>query len=122
VLKTGCRVEALPLSYIERVECALAFYLIIAWRVQWLMRLGRTCPDLDCEIAFASEEWQAAYRVARKTLPVTPPRLNEVIRLIASFGGFLGRKHAGEPGAKSLWIGLQRVMDFAEGIRAARAV
>jgi hypothetical protein len=58
--------------------------------------------------------------VARKPLPATPPRLNDVIRVIASFGGFLGRTRDGEPGAKSLWIGLQRVMDFAAGIHAAR--
>jgi hypothetical protein len=43
-----------------------------------------------------------------------------VIRLIARFGGFLGRKGDGEPGAKTLWIGLQRVTDFAAGIRACR--
>jgi hypothetical protein len=120
VLKTGCRVEALQLARVERLECALAFYLIIAWRVLWLMRLGRTCPDLACEVVFAPEEWQAAYLVARKPLPATPPRLNDVIRVIASFGGFLGRTRDGEPGAKSLWIGLQRVMDFAAGIHAAR--
>jgi hypothetical protein len=36
-----------------------------------------------------------------------------MIRLIASLGGFLGRKSDGEPGAKSLWIKLhpaQRAM------------
>jgi hypothetical protein len=41
-----------------------------------------------------------------------------VIRLIASFGGFLGRKGDGEPGVKT---GLQRVMHFAAGIRAYKA-
>jgi len=44
--------------------------------------------------------------------------LNTVVRLIASFGGFLGRKGDGEPGVKTIWTGLQRVMDFAAGIRA----
>jgi hypothetical protein len=44
-----------------------------------------------------------------------------VVRLIASFGGFLGRKGDGEPGVKTIWIGLQRVMDFAAGIRAYKA-
>jgi hypothetical protein len=44
-----------------------------------------------------------------------------VIRIVASFGGFLGRKGDGEPGTKALWTGLQRVMDFAAGIRAYRS-
>ena len=118
ILKNGCKVEALQLSTIERLELALALFMIIAWRIQMLMRLGRTCPDMDCEVVFEREEWRAAYIVARKPIPEKPPSLNTVIRLIASFGGFLGRKGDGEPGAKTLWIGLQRVMDFAAGIRA----
>lgn len=120
VFKNGCRVEALQLSKLPRIENALALYLIVAWRINHLVRLGRTCPDLDCEVAFDREEWQAAYLVARKPIPDTPPKLNEVIRVVASFGGFLGRKGDGEPGVKSLWQGLQRVMDFAAGIRAAK--
>ena len=35
-------------------------------------------------------------------------------------GGFLARKGDGEPGVKTLWIGLQRVMDFAAGVRFMR--
>jgi IS4 transposase len=44
VLKNGCKVEALQLSSIERLELALALFMIIAWRVQMLMRLGRAGP------------------------------------------------------------------------------
>ncbi len=120
ILKNGCKVEALQLSAISRIELALALFMIIAWRIGYLMLLGRECPELDCEVVFDREEWQAAWLVARKPLPPEPPKLNEAIRLIASFGGFLGRKGDGEPGAKSLWQGLQRVMDFAMGIRAVR--
>jgi len=120
ILKNGCKVEALQLSAMPRLELALAFYLITAWRIGYLMRLGRSCPEMDCETVFAREEWQAAWIVARKPLPEKPPTLNEVIRVIAGFGGFLGRQSDGEPGAKTLWIGLQRVMDFAMGIHAMR--
>jgi hypothetical protein len=41
IFKTGCRVEALQLSTVERLEPALALYLIIAWRIQYLTALGR---------------------------------------------------------------------------------
>jgi hypothetical protein len=44
-----------------------------------------------------------------------------MVRLIASFGGFLGRKGDGEPGVKTIWTGLQRGMDFAAGIPACKA-
>jgi len=43
-----------------------------------------------------------------------------VIRQIAMLGGFLARKGDGEPGVKTLWIGLQRVTDFAAGVNFMR--
>lgn len=120
VLKNGCRVEALQLSTMERLERALALFMVVAWRIARLMRLGRTCPDLDAALLFERHEWQAAYILNRKKVPKTPPRLNDVVRLVAMLGGFLARKGDGEPGVKTLWLGLQRVVDFAAGIRFAR--
>jgi hypothetical protein len=120
VLKEGCRIEALQLSTMERIERALALFLVVAWRIARLMRLGRTLPDLDASLLLEPEEWQAAYILANKPLPQQPPPLNEVLRLIARLGGFLGRKSDGEPGLKTIWLGLQRVMDFAAGIKFAR--
>ena len=84
------------------------------------MRLGRTCPELDAQLLFEPDEWRAAFILNRKTPPDTPPRLNEVVRLVAMLGGFLARKGDGEPGVKTIWQGLQRVMDFATGLRFAR--
>lgn len=37
------------------------------------------------------------------------PKLNEVLRLIARLGGLLGRKGDGEPGVKTIWLGLNEV-------------
>lgn len=122
VLKNGCRVEALQLSTMDRLELALALYMVVAWRIDRLMRLGRTCPDLDAELVFDRDEWQAAFILNKKKLPQTPPRLNEVLRLVAMLGGFLARKGDGEPGVQTIWLGLQRVMDFAAGISYAREI
>lgn len=33
--------------------------------------------------------------------------------MVASLGGFLGRKGDGEPGTQTLWLGLQRLDDLA---------
>jgi hypothetical protein len=55
-------------------------------------------------------------------VPKHAPKLNQVIRPIATLGGFLGRKSDGEPGVKTLWLGLQRVADFGIGLRYAREV
>src|SRR5512143_2124617 len=57
ILKSGCRVEALQLGALERLERALVIYLIIAWRILQVVTWGRNCPDLPCEVVFDSEEW-----------------------------------------------------------------
>ncbi|MGF6641364.1 hypothetical protein OKW39_008581 [Paraburkholderia sp. MM6662-R1] len=120
VLKNACRVEALQLSQMERVEKALALYMVVSWRIARLMRLGRTCPELDASLFLAADEIHGAHVLSKKPRPKKPPTLNQMIRMIASLGGFLGRKSDGEPGAKTLWIGMQRVMDAVITIQILR--
>ncbi len=117
VLKCGCKVEALQLGSKEKLERALVMYMVVAWRVANLMRLGRTCPDMDACQVFEPGEWQAAYILNDKKPPKKPPRLNEVIRLIGRLGGHLGRKSDGEPGAKTMWQGMQRLAEFVAGLK-----
>lgn len=121
IVKNACRIEALQLQTVERLERAIAVYLVVAWRIGHLMRLGRSCPDLPAELYFSEDEWKGAHVLLKKKVPESPPTLNQVIRLIATLGGFLGRKGDGEPGVKTLWLGLQRVADFAAGLQHARA-
>jgi hypothetical protein len=120
VIKNGCKVEALQLASVERIERALALFMVVAWRVTYLMRMGRTCPDLDASLFFDPDEIRGAHLLTKKKMPTTPPTLNEVVRLIAQVGGFLGRKSDGEPGAKTLWRGLEQVHAAAETLRALR--
>lgn len=120
VLKTGCRVEALQLASLPKIERSLALFMVVSWRINRLMRLGRTCPDLPASLMFDADEIKAAYVLTKKALPEEPPRLNEVVRRVAMLGGFLARKHDGEPGVKTIWLGLQRVVDFAAGVQFMR--
>jgi hypothetical protein len=120
VLKNGCEVESLQLSSIDRIERALALFMVVAWRVTYLMRLGRTCPDLDAALFFDADEIRGAYLLSKKPKPTTPPRLNEVLRLIAQLGGFLARKSDGEPGVKTIWQGMQQVASAAMTLEALR--
>lgn len=54
-------------------------------------------------------------------LRLGPPPLNTVVRLIAQLGGFLGRKGDGDPGVKTLWLGMRDVAVFVQGLRFAKA-
>jgi hypothetical protein len=114
VLKSGCRIEALQLETVERFQVCLALYLIVAWRVLYVTKLGRDCPELSCEAVFTVAEWKSVYAITQRTaVPKTPPTLGELIPLIASLGGYLGRTKDGPPGPQTMWIGLQRLRDLA---------
>ncbi|WP_348757200.1 IS4 family transposase [Candidatus Methylocalor cossyra] len=98
-------------------------YLVIAWRMLYLMTLGRDCPHLPCEVAFTAEEGRAAWRMTtRLPPPQAPPTLGEMMRLVAGFGDFLGRKGDGHPGPKALWEGLLKLMASVEALQTVHEV
>lgn len=115
-LKSGCQIEERQLRHADRIEACLAIDMVVAWRVYHLVKLGREVPDVPCTVFFEEAEWKAitAYITKNPIPPAEPPRLREVTRMVATLGGFLGRKSDGEPGTKSLWLGLQRLDDIKE--------
>jgi hypothetical protein len=127
VLKTGCQIERLQLANAERLRPAFALYMIVTWRILYLTMLGRSDPDLPCDIVLDESEWKSVWVVTqKKALPKKPPGLQLLVRLIATLGGFKGRKSDGEPGPKVMWEGLGRVHDLSLawdtfGPNAARA-
>jgi hypothetical protein len=121
VLKNGCRVEALQLDSQAKLELALALYLVVSWRIAHVVRLGRIHPHLPADLFFAELEWTGAYVLNKKKPPKQPPPVRDVVRLIAQLGGFLARKGDGEPGVKSLWLGMTRLRDFVLTVEHMRA-
>lgn len=114
-LKSGCRVEQRRFEHIDRLLPCLAIYLVIAWRTLFACRLARSCPDIDCEAVFEPSEWQSVWMaVHRQPPPQTPPRLEDMVRLIAQLGGYVNRPNRrNPPGPQTLWLGLQRMRDLA---------
>jgi hypothetical protein len=114
VLKSGCKVERLQLESEERLKPCLLLYMIVAWRVLFVTMMGRECPELPCTALFAEEEWKSVWAIVkRQPTPTTPPLLAEFIKMVAGLGGHIGRKGDGPPGPQTMWIGLQRTVDFA---------
>jgi hypothetical protein len=113
-LKSGCNIEERQLADADTIEACLAIDMVVAWRVYHLTKLGREVPDVPCTVFFEEAEWMAltAFITKNPEPPTTPPTLCEAIRMVASLGGFLGRKGDGQPGTKSLWLGLQRLDDI----------
>jgi hypothetical protein len=115
-LKTGCQIEERRLGAADRIETCLAIDMVVAWRIVHLTKLGRDTPDVPCTIYFEEAEWKAliAYITRNPVAPEQPPTLREATRMVASLGGFLGRKSDGEPGVQSLWLGLEHLDDITE--------
>ena len=114
-LKSGCKIEERQLASAERIEACLAVDMVVAWRVFHLVRLGRETPDVPCTVFFEEHEWKAlCTHISQKPVPPDqPPNLKKFIRMVATLGGFLGRKGDGEPGTKHIWLGLQHLDDLA---------
>lgn len=113
-LKSGCKIEERQLRHADRIEACLAIDMVVAWRIFHLTKLGREVPDVPCTIFFEEAEWKAlaTYKTQNPIPPEQPPSLREAIHMVAGLGGFLGRKSDGEPGTKSMWLGLQRLEDL----------
>jgi hypothetical protein len=88
--------------------------MVVAWRIYHLTKLGREMLNTSCTVFFEDAEWKApvVYKTQNPIPPDKPPTLREAIHMAASLGGFLCRKCDGEPGTKTLWLGLQRLDDI----------
>ena len=112
VLKSGCKVKELRLETDERIEKALAVYMIIAWRLHNITMIARENPELPCDKVYADEEWRLIYLLHNKSKPKTIPGTREITRLLAMRGGFLARKGDGEPGIATLWKGYIEILNY----------
>ena len=69
---------------------------------------------MSCEAIFEPAEWKAVYRVVQnKPPPSHPPSLGDMVRMIAQLGGYVNRPRRDPPGPQTVWLGLQRMHDFA---------
>ena len=88
--------------------------MIISWRILYITNLSRAYPDIKCNIIFEDNEWKSVCAIAtKKPPPNEPPKLKDIVVWIAQLGGFLNRKSDNNPGVKTIWIGIQRMRDFA---------
>jgi hypothetical protein len=114
VLKSGCRLEEMQQRHDFSLKPGIVLYMIIAWRLLYVMRLGRECPELPCDLVFDQSEWQSVVVVLKGRAALQhKPTVGEMVRMIAQLGGYLGRKNDPPPGMKSMWIGMTRLADFA---------
>jgi hypothetical protein len=109
VLKSGCAIEKRQLESLDHLQRCLTLFSVVAWRILYATMLARSLPHLPATALLEASEWQALYcRIHHTTtLPAQVPTLAEVVRWVATLGGYLGRKADGPPGVTVLWRGFQ---------------
>ena len=115
-LKSGCRIEERRFETLPRMLACVSVYLLVAWRTLYVCRLGRSCPDLDCDLIFDPAEWQSVWTVIHRggPLPEKPPPLSVMVRFIARLGGYGDRPSRKDPpGVETVWKRMQRMQDLA---------
>ena len=119
VLKSGCQTEARQLESAEPLLKILMIDLVVAWRVLQLNRMARTSPDSPAIEHFSPQEIQVlrAWSPQLKSKALT---LREAVRIVAQMGGFLARASDGEPGAMTLWRGLEVLTSMLKGWELAK--
>ncbi len=115
-LKTGCQVEARQLKSPERLEAMIGLMSVVAVRLLQLKSLARTDPERPVRTV-VPRLWIEMLAAARKLSAAVKERLTvyQFYRELAKLGGFLGRKHDGEPGWITLWRGWEKLNSFIRG-------
>jgi hypothetical protein len=129
VLKSGCKVEQRRLKTVKRLERLLALCRVVAWRILWMMYIGREESEIPCTVVLSPEECEAlqihrraqAVKRGRTVAKNEPkPTAAQAIRWVARLGGYLGRKGDGPPGPTTLWRGWIRLQDLTAMYLALR--
>jgi Transposase DNA-binding/Transposase Tn5 dimerisation domain len=108
--KSGCQEEARRFETAGRMETCVAILALIAVRVFQLRSALETKPQASAEEVGTADEIAVLRRYVKHKATLFTVR--DFVRGVAKLGGFLGRKHDGDPGVRALWRGYQRLQDM----------
>ena len=117
-IKTGCAMEKRQAESLWTLLNTLALLVPVAWRLMALRTLTRDKPTAAATEVVDELELAALRKLVPKAhLPKRRPTVRHVMLAIAKLGGHL--KSNGEPGWLVLGRGLEKLLDFTAGWRAA---
>jgi len=117
VLKTGFQVERRQLKTCDRLEAMMGLMSVEAVRLFQLKGTARTVPEQPAT-EVVPPKYVMMLKVVRKLAPTTVLTAGEFFRELAKLGGFLGRRHDGEPGWMTIWRGWDKLQTMIRGADA----
>lgn len=121
VIKTGCHVEGPALRTAERLEPLIGLISVIGIRLFQMKLVGRSQPKAKAKTHVPSS-WLKCLKLARPKIKLAGMTVYQFFRELAKLGGFLARKHDGEPGWQTVWRGYQKMQSLLDGLRLAGAI
>jgi hypothetical protein len=120
-LKTGCRLTERQLETADRLEAMTGLLSVVAVRLVQLKTIARHDGQRPAREVVPGQWITMLTRVRPKLSPSEKLTIHQFYRELAMLGGFLGRKHDGEPGWLTIWRGWQKLHLMLRGARAYRA-
>lgn len=107
ILQHGCRVEQCRLQSAARLNRYITLMSIVAWRLFWITHMQRTHPAAPATTILTKMELQTLMALEGDAgdAQLTDFSVSQAVIAIAKLGGFLARKHDGNPGPTVLWRG-----------------
>jgi hypothetical protein len=120
-LKSGCRVTERQLKTRGRLEALVGLLSVVAVRLLQLKAHARAEPGRPAA-EVVPPRYVSLLKIARGLDRGTPLTAGRFYRELAKLGGFLGRKHDGEPGWITIWRGWDKLQLMMRGADAAAAL
>lgn len=117
-LKTGCRLQSRQLQSVDRLLPLAGVLSVVSVLLVQLKCAARTCPDQPAT-QLVPPLWLKLLKAKNKTIRHRITNY-EFWRAVAKLGGFLARRHDGEPGWQTIWRGWQELHTLAEGAKLAK--
>jgi hypothetical protein len=117
-LKSGCRVTGRQLKTKGRLEALVGLLSVVAVRLLQLKAHARAAPDRPA-VEVVPPRYVDLLKLARGITRTTSLTAGRFYRELAKLGGFLGRKHDGDPGWITIWCGWDKLQLMMRGANAA---
>ena len=116
VMKSGCSIERHSLRTAARLEPLIGLISVVGVRLLSLKTISRHEPEAKAKHRVPGL-WLKALLLMKPKLAKQELTVYEFFRELAKLGGFLARKHDGEPGWQSIWTGYKKLHGRIEGMR-----
>jgi hypothetical protein len=117
-LKTGCREEHRQLKSAVRLEAMTGLLSVVAVRLVQLKAVARTDPARPAG-SVVPLRWIRMLARVRRLHNAADITVRQFYRELAKLGGFLGRRHDGEPGWITIWRGWEKLHLMLRGAELA---